>query len=619
MTAPVLKDRRIHLTIIPENTVLAATAGPSLLEMLRSEAYELTSPCGGKGLCGKCRVQIEAGDPGRPDEAEISVLGEEACKRGERLACLFYPDSDLAISFPSASDPKSSGDGIILEDAEISGVEGRPYTELTVLPWGPAEDGGDMIERLCCRVERQTGFSPQAGDGIIHKLGRLRKKEELQVLLRNGRIVDPDAPGRINLGLAVDLGTTTVVMYLLDLSAGCRIDTLSAPNRQAAYGIDVISRISHCQMNEKGLAELQDLVVCQLGSMALELLRRHDFAPEDARILGVSGNTTMLHLLTGVDPLGIAHVPFSPVFCSELLLSGSDDPFADLLPGSATLLLPGISAYVGADIVSGILATGMDRSSEINLLVDIGTNGEIVAGSEQEFVCCAAAAGSAFEGYHISCGCRAVEGAVSAVFLENGDLRYATISDQSPVGLCGSGIVDTVALLVQTGLVDKTGRLMKASELGSEIPDFLRVRLRGDDKNRAFYVAENISISQKDIRQVQMAKAAIAYGIETAVTRRGVSLEDLERVYLAGGFGNYIDPRSAVAIGLLPPGLESRTISVKNASGSGAMRALLSAETAEARKKIKDVARYLDLSGEADFARGFGRHMGFPAAAADIR
>ena len=617
MAAPVLRDRLIHLSVMPGNAVLKAASGQSLLEILRAGGYELVSPCSGKGLCGKCRVLIEAGDPGQPDEAEISFLGREACARGERLACLVYPDADLTVSLLSEGLVKP-GEELILEDAELSGVRGRPYSELVRLPWGPAEDGGDMIGRLCRAVEKQIASPVVPGEGILPGLGELRGKEELQVLVRKGVIVDPDAPGTRNLGLAADLGTTTVVMYLLDLARGRKLDTLSASNSQAAYGIDVISRISHCQINGNGLSELQELITGQFASMALELLRRNELAADDVRIFGISGNTTMLHLLAGVDPLGIAHVPFSPVFCSEILLSGTDDPFTDVLPGSATLLLPGISAYVGADIVSGILSTGMDRSDSVDLLVDIGTNGEIVAGNKDELVCCAAAAGSAFEGYHISCGCRAVEGAVSSVILEDGELSYTTIADKPPVGLCGSGIVDTVALLVQTGLVDETGRLMKASELGSDVPELLGSRLRGDDKNRGFYIADNISINQKDIRQVQMAKGAIAYGIETAVTKRGVTLKDVEKVFLAGGFGNYIDPRSAAVLGLLPPGLEGKTVSVKNASGSGAMMALLSAETTEARKKIKDVARYLDLSAEADFAKGFGRHMGFPAAAAKI-
>lgn len=371
--------------------------------------------------------------------------------------------------------------------------------------------------------------------------------------------------------IAVDIGTTTVVAYLV--VNGQIVDTESTLNAQKPYGDDVLSRIKYTMEQADGLETLSMRIREQVSRMAADLCCRNGIR---AKKIAIAGNTVMLHIYAGVSPASIGISPFTPVF-TETRLS------------KETVLLPSITGYVGADTVAAILASGMHLSEEVCLLVDIGTNGEIALGNKNGIAVCAAAAGPAFEGAQISCGVGGVAGAVSSVQIDDSGVHYTTIDDKPPIGICGSGILDATAELLRTALVDESGYF----------------------EDEELEIAKRVSITAKDIRQVQLAKAAIAAGIYTLLESCSVSLEDVAHCYLAGGFGSYLKKESACAIGLLPKALLNKIEPIGNAAGMGTVLWLLSEKSRMEADDIAHSARYLELSASPVFNMQFTMCMGF--------
>lgn len=382
---------------------------------------------------------------------------------------------------------------------------------------------------------------------------------------------ETDIPsGGEGLGLAVDIGTTTVAAYLYDLKSGKCIAKKGEMNRQRAYGSDVISRIRHAS-NETGLAELRDLIRKQLSDMAAAM------CPDTQKIryVSIAANTVMEHLLAGLSPEGIGVAPFTP-----MSLFGNEYDAAEFIPGLASdakiYLCPAVAGYVGGDITAGLLSTGVYKGEKSILFIDIGTNGEMALGNRDAFLCCATAAGPAFEGAETECGSPARDGAIDTVYP---DLSFHVIGDTESESICGSGIIDAIAALLCNEIVDETGRM--------------------EDAER-YNFSDKVYISAKDIRKIQLAKAAIRAGIETLLSRSGKSYKDIESVLIAGGFGAYMKIPSACAIGLLPPQLMDKTLHVGNSAGKGAALAL----TPEGRVLLREISEkcsYEELSSSALF------------------
>lgn len=378
------------------------------------------------------------------------------------------------------------------------------------------------------------------------------------------------APGSSGFGLAVDIGTTTVAAYLYELESGKCVARHGSMNLQRTYGSDVISRIRHASTSE-GLSGLRELIRDQISDIAKEL------CPETGRIryVSIAANTVMQHLFAGLSPESIGVAPFTP-----LSLFGDEHDAAEYLPGLAPdaklYLCPAVAGYVGGDITAGLLSSGAYASEKSVLFIDIGTNGEMALGSAEGFLCCATAAGPAFEGAETECGSPARDGAIDTVFP---DLSYHVIGDTAAQSICGSGIIDAVAALLGNEIVDETGRM--------------------EDAER-HYFGDEAYISAQDIRKIQLAKAAIRAGIETLLSRSGKGYKDIDRVLIAGGFGAYMKVKSACAIGLLPPALMDKTVHVGNSAGKGAAMAL-SAEGRRLLAEISKKCRYEELSSSALF------------------
>ncbi|MCL2057435.1 MAG: ASKHA domain-containing protein [Oscillospiraceae bacterium] len=393
----------------------------------------------------------------------------------------------------------------------------------------------------------------------------------------------------------------------------------SALNPQAAYGADVITRINYASAESGGAEEMRECALREINLMLSRLAGQCGAEPGDIYSVYVTGNTTMLHLFMGLPAAKIAVAPFIPVTTGMCLMSRRESGLLMSESGVA-VCLPGVSAYVGADTLAAVLACGMDASDDMNVLIDIGTNGEIVVGGRGDLYACSTAAGPAFEGASISCGVGGVEGAVDSVqFGADGAVTLTTIGGAPAIGICGSGLVDAVAQMLRHKIIDETGRLLEADEAEDEgAPRALCDRLVTlGDGARAFMLAPagdmqiGIYITQRDVREIQNAKAAIAAGIQTLLKKAGLGAGDIGRLYLAGGFGNYIRVQSALDIGLILRDFEGRITPAGNAAGAGASAALLSTEAVGRLTEMSRKVKYIELSASPDFTNAYIECMTF--------
>ncbi len=530
----------INVTDGNDKKTLRAAEGLSLLEALRINGYDIYAPCGGRGTCNKCIVEVE---------------GE-----GTVLSCNYYSNKDIEIILPGRDEEQILTNQTeflhdLPMDADIFPVSAVPANSDT--PPTPAASDSKGVQAGAAASESIGTPSPIAPGG--------------------SHVMNP-------FGVAVDLGTTTVALYFLDLVTGRTEKISSFLNPQRAYGADVISRINYCQTTSGGLKALQQSVVSHLNREIDLFGTAHGISSESIVRVVFAGNTTMLHLLLGEDPVPIAQAPFTPRFITSQLRRGRETGLK-VNSNAGVITLPCVSAFVGADIVAGLSA--LNVRSRRYLFVDIGTNGEIALVTEEGIDACAAAAGPAFEGANITCGMSARNGAVSSF---TGPGRYRVIGNGRPAGICGSGIIDATAYLVENGVVDETGYMAD------------NFNITGDGR---------IYVNQNDIREIQLAKSAIYSGMKSLLNRRGLTFSDMDALYLAGGFGNYISIRSALRIGLLPSELEGRIFPVGNSAGIGALLYLKSKQFAGWTGETALRTNYIELSNDDNFMVEFAMNMNF--------
>ena len=408
-------------------------------------------------------------------------------------------------------------------------------------------------------------------------------------------------PGRSGLGAAVDIGTTTVAVRLYDLADGSLLGTDSAWNAQAAFGADVISRCQYVMEHEDGLALLRDGIRDQIFSMVGGLIRAAGREEGELSELYIAGNTVMEHIFMGLSPAGLAVAPFR----AESLFTGGE---AKQIRGVKTWAAPCAASYVGGDIMAGLLSTGLWQKPGVSLFLDVGTNGEMALGGREGFVCCAVASGPAFEGAGISCGMASTPGAVSDVRWAADGPELTVIGGGEAKGLCGSGLIKLLALLLEKGLVDETGWLLPPEEAPAGYEKWLS---EDENGNGCFHLCQEVFLSAADVRQLQLAKAAVAAGIQVLLEEPGLTAGEIDRVYLAGGFGTHLDPEAAAAIGMLPEELAGKTVSVGNSALARAAMALLDGQSRAAMDEIQKQCKYIELSGDSRFNRAFPQHMMF--------
>jgi uncharacterized 2Fe-2S/4Fe-4S cluster protein (DUF4445 family) len=613
-----LRADKLRVTFLPKGTDTRVPPGTTVFHAAAWIGQPVESTCGGRGTCGKCRVRIVSG-PSPVTPADQQHLEADEIASGWRLSCQAEVREDTVVEVPRLlGTPKTAMFGVgrqVILDPNVHKVH---------LRLAPPElhDQRSDLERVQEALGR-AGFAAAADLPVLRALpGALRATDfDVTAVVCGGDLVaiEPgDTTGSVH-GAAFDLGTTTIVGTLLDLVTGEARAVASSLNRQAVHGGDVLSRISHSMGRAEGLAELQGLAAATFNDLLEELAREAGVPRDRIYEITVAGNCTMQHLLLSIDPEPISMTPFAPAISRGLEVR-ADSLGIRIHPHGRAYLFPHLGAYVGGDIVAGLLATALPRGDRLRLFVDVGTNGEIVLGSERRTVSTAAPAGPAFEGAEISCGMRATRGAIEGVRITGATVTLQTIGDAPPLGLCGSGLIDAVAQLYRAGLLDAGGRLRSAEEAAGFAPPPIRERLVTQDGVRAFVLAtaaetgsRRVILTQKDIRQLQFAKGSIATGIQVLMKEMGVRAADLHEVLLAGAFGSYIHPDSARTIGLVPPVALDRIKAIGNAAGEGAKIGLLSYRERDAAEAMPGRVEYLELSGREDFNDLFMKALGFPA------
>lgn len=595
--------------------------GQSLLELLRKAGLNVDTPCNGNGTCGKCSVKVLSGCLPEPLPNELKLLGAKAVQEGYRLSCNYQLKSDIELELEA----KSTKADIVTEGV-LRKVELMPIVtkERVKLDKPGLEDQRADFERVMQRNFQteskkadgqdqsesywQNGFAELSPNGtdrleLIRLLPEILRQQDFEItLVKSGeRLLGVEAgdTSRALYGVAIDIGTTTLAAYLIDLNTGERLAVQPVLNPQKSFGGDVISRIKHTIDNIDGLEELHSLIISAVNECITELCRTSKISQDEIYAVTLVGNTTMTHFLLKVSAKHIATAPFIPAVTSMVSIKASELGIYINQFGLVNVL-PCVSAYIGADTVGAVLSTGFYEEEAISLLVDLGTNGEIVLGNKDILFACSAAAGPAFEGANIRNGVGSIAGAISKVSLVNG-INYSTIGNSEPVGICGTGLVDAIAQMLEIGLIDETGRLDTSWEPIDIKLDSLKKNIIKADGINAFALTDKIAITQKDIREFQNAKAAIAAGINVLVKEAGISFEQIENVYLAGGFGSYINVDNALKLGMIPGQLKGKVKSVGNAAGQGAIEGLVSTDSLATANEISKGIKYIELSASKDF------------------
>ena len=417
------------------------------------------------------------------------------------------------------------------------------------------------------------------------------------------------------LGMAFDIGTTTIVGYLLNLNTGQELAVVSILNPQTQYGADVISRITYVDQHENGLDDLHTAVTDAMNTLIGKSVEKAGVTRQQVYAVSVAGNTCMHHLFLGINPRQVALAPYVSAI-SEPVAVDPTQVRLEINPAGKVFVLPNIAGFVGADTVAVLLSTDLDQSDNIKLMIDIGTNGEIALGSKKRLVACSTAAGPAFEGAQISCGMRGASGAIDHVKLTD-RVEYTVIGGGNAQGVCGSALLDTVAGLLEVGLVTEKGKFVEPEKIVNPAGIRLKDRMVRHNNSWAFVLADepqgkHILITQKDIRELQLAKGAMAAGIRMLIKTLGIDVNDIAEVLLAGAFGNYLNPYSACAIGLIPQELEDKIKMVGNAAGAGAKLALLSANEYRRAAELAKKVEFVELGTDRNFTNIFAENMLFP-------
>jgi uncharacterized 2Fe-2S/4Fe-4S cluster protein (DUF4445 family) len=581
--------------------------GRTLLDAARSAGVGLVSICGGVGICEGCRVRLVNGKLSSITPEERDMLSEGEIADGYRLACQAFPLSDIKLDIPSQSLTTPQRLQIEGQEAEIE-LDPPVSAQDIVLPPPNLEDLKSDVTRVSLAL-REKNINVRFGLEVLQTLpDRLRSGDwSVRLVLRGLEVVGALPQEAQLIGLAVDIGTTKLAAYLVDLEKGGTIAKGGRMNPQIAFGEDVVSRIAYANKEEAGREVLQAKLIEVLNDLVYELCQDVCLGREQIVEAVVVGNTVMHHLFSGLPVRQLGEAPYVPV-TSEKLEFPATSVGLILSPGAWVYMPPNIAGYVGADHVAMLTATRLWQANKTVLAVDIGTNTEVSLAANGRLLSCSCASGPAFEGAHIRDGMRAAPGAIERVQMIEGEIRLQTIGGSSPVGICGSGILDAVAEMLGEGLLDHRGILQ------AEDP---RVRFREGMSEFVLSPAnenghhQDIVLTRSDVNEIQLAKGAIRSGIDILLMEMGLTADDLEAVIVAGAFGTYIDIESAMKVGMFPELPKHLFQQVGNAAGAGAKDLLLSMEMRKMAEQILDRIEYVELTTHPDFHSFFMERLYF--------
>ena len=576
--------------------------GATLLDAAQDAGVALSAVCGGVGICGDCRVRVLRGQVSALNDVERDHLSDAELAEEMRLACqtVIEAADPVVVDVPRESLSAAQRSQVEGEEIPLAVEPAIALHELAVTP--------PSIEDLRGDWERVTGVAPadwQPTAPVLAALPGVARAHgwRARMVTHGPRVVAFLPPETVPLGFAVDVGTTGLAAYLVDLQTGATLGIAGATNPQIAYGEDVMARLTLAARDRDGARRLQVTIVDGLNELLAEVCRQAGVQPSRVVDAVAVGNTAMHHLLLGLPTEQLGSAPYVPTV-SAAISTPARELGLRTAPGTLLYLPPNVAGFVGADHVAVLLATETAQQPGITLALDIGTNTEISINAHGEMWSCSTASGPAFEGAHIRDGMRAADGAIERVIWQDGGLRWQTINHAPPVGLCGSGILDAVAMLRQGGVVSATGAMSRAHE-----------GVQGESHNMWYEIAparrtghgRAVIMSRSDVNEVQLAKAAIRAGIKLLTERAGLEESAIDRVIVAGAFGNYIDIENAISIGMFPPLPLERFRQVGNAAGIGAKRLLINARERQRAKGLVARLRYIELTNHPDFTDRFSQ------------
>ncbi len=611
-----MENQEIVIIFQPKRKIVKVLSGTNLIEAAQKADIIIPSFCGTHGKCGKCKVKILQKELPYTYQEEITLSPEERAI-GIHLACQINVTTDLLVEVVSEEKIQTSTflTYDLAESFEVDHHLKKYYLELTI---------PDLENLLDDSFNIETHIKPNYPElnvplVLLQNLSTFLRKNDFKVTIAVDtkqviNIESGDTSHKL-LGVAVDLGTTTIVGSLVDMLTGKILALAARTNPQSTYGADVISRVNYSISEPGGLGKLQTTVIKAINEIIEELCETSGAKFREIYEMSLAGNTIMNHLFLGVNPQYIAEAPYIPAYRKSQKFMAEELGIA-ILPRGPVTTLPNISGYVGGDITGFILACDLNKRDKITLGIDIGTNGEIVLGSKDRLICCSTAAGPAFEGGQISCGMRAMEGALDKFFIDEEQIFYHVIGDVEAKGICGTGLIDAIAEMRRVGIIDETGRIIAPTQFDGA--EWLRNRIVANDKNYDFILASEadgakqlLKLKQQDVRELQLAKGAVAAGIEILMKDLGIGISDIEEILIAGAFGSYLNKYNALQIGLLPDISADKIKFVGNAASMGAKKFLLSKNVRKEAGELIKTTQYLELSARLDFQEIFAEKLFF--------
>lgn len=608
---------RVVVKFEPDGVKIEGRKGETVLDLIHKTGLSIRSECGGRQVCGKCKVIV--GTPESCSEitqAEMFHLTKEEISHGYRLACACKILNDTVIIIPEES---RIGARSVLVEGVGKEVKLEPYVRklLLFLDKPDLSDVRSDLQRIRDSLKETYNLdSAKFSFELLSRLPEVLRDSGWKVALTlwKDKIIDVEASDAIDevYGVAVDIGTSKIIGYLTDLKSGKLLEVCFIENPQISYGEDVISRITYASENVENLRRLHKVLIEGINKVISRLCIKAKCRARNIYEVTVVGNTVMHHLFLSLSTKFLGLSPYVPVV-SEPINVEARELSLKVNPSANVHVLPVIAGFVGADAVADIIATGIHKSDELSMVVDIGTNTEVILGNKESIMASSCASGPAFEGAHIKCGMKAVTGAIERLTIDPKTLEvtYKTIGGSPPVGLCGSAVIDCIAELFKAGIIDRGGRMMDQDMHGKiRIVDsdreFVLVRKGEDGAKR------DIVITQRDVREIQLAKSAIYTGCYILMKRMKVRPEDVEKCYVAGAFGNYLNLTNAKLIGMLPDLSPDKIEFVGNAAGAGARMALVSKSVREEAAEVARKVEYVELALDPDFQLEFASAMYLP-------